>query len=92
MKTHNSHAAMAQYSKSIKKSSSSKWSPSVVEGSLADMSNESDLIGSTKDYDKEWKELSTQNEKFHEKINKLNRTVNTLSKNMERLSKKIDQE
>ena len=91
LKTYNSHAAMAQYSKSIKKSSSSKWSPSVVDSSnLSDMSQD-DLIGSTKDYDKEWKELSTQNEKFHEKINKLNRTVNTLSKNMERLSKKIDQ-
>ena len=85
-----SHAAMAQYSKSMKKtSSSSKWSPSVVDSNQSE--RQDDLIGSTKDYDKEWKELSTQNDKFHEKINKLNRTVNTLSKNMEKLSKKIDQ-
>ena len=84
-----SHAAMAQYSKSIKKSTSSRRSPSVVDSNLSERHD--DLIGSTKDYDKEWKELSTQNDKFHEKINKLNRTVNTLSKNMERLAKKIEQ-
>lgn len=84
-----SHAAMAQYSKSIKKSTSSRSSPSVIDSNLSERHD--DMIGSTKDYDKEWKELSTQNDKFHEKINKLNRTVNTLSKNMERLSKKIDQ-
>ena len=84
-----SHAAMAQYSKNIKKLTSSRRSPSVVDSNLSERHD--DLIGSTKDYDKEWKELSTQNDKFHEKINKLNRTVNTLSKNMERLSKKIDQ-
>ena len=82
-----SHAAMAQYSKSIKKSTSSR--SSVIDSNLSERHD--DMIGSTKDYDKEWKELNTQNDKFHEKINKLNRTVNTLSKNMERLSKKIDQ-
>ena len=70
-----SHAAMAQYSKSI----TSKSDGQILSGG-----------NSSKDYDKEWKELSNQNDKFHEKINKLNRTVNTLSKNMERLTKKID--